>query len=213
MTLAAKHFFCDQLLIKCSYVPLFTCEVMFSRRQFINSCIASGSIATPALSLANSNSNSPLTLEQSLRLHNIHTGEKLDLVLFTGSEMVNENLQQVDHLLRDFRQNESRTMDRKLLLSLCDIQRHFIADSNQHKRIEIISGYRSPKTNAMLIKNGRGVAKKSMHLSGQAIDFRIPGVPIQRIYDYARALKIGGTGRYVNSGFVHIDTGRIRFWG
>ena len=97
---------------------------------------------------------------------------------------------QVDHLLRDFRQNESTTMDRKLLLSLCMIQNHFIGSDNKHKRIEIISGYRSAKTNDMLRRQGSGVAKKSMHLTGQAIDFRIPGESIQNIFSYARHLNL-----------------------
>jgi uncharacterized protein YcbK (DUF882 family) len=80
------------------------------------------------------------------------------------------------------------------------------------KSFEIISGYRSPKTNAMLRGRSSGVAKKSYHMKGQAIDLRLPGVSTARLRDIAKSLQAGGVGYYAGSDFVHIDTGRVRYW-
>ena len=77
---------------------------------------------------------------------------------------------------------------------------------------QIISGYRSPKTNANLAAESNGVAKHSLHMDGMAIDIRLPDVPLKTLHDTAVAMKLGGVGMYPASNFVHVDTGRVRYW-
>jgi len=109
--------------------------------------------------------------------------------------------------LRDHYTNQATWMDTRLIGVLAGAARRFSAD-----RIEIVSGYRSPKYNLMLRKKGHQVARQSQHTEGHAVDFRIPGVPTQTLLGYVRSLRLGGVGFYPHSRFVHSDTGRVRFW-
>lgn len=103
--------------------------------------------------------------------------------------------------------NEPTTMDGKLARTLRDAARHFGRD-----RIDIVSGFRAPKYNLMLRKKGREVARDSQHTHGNAVDFRIPGVGVHALEAWAKSLRLGGVGLYEGSGFVHVDTGRVRYW-
>jgi uncharacterized protein YcbK (DUF882 family) len=87
-----------------------------------------------------------------------------------------------------------------------------VADRFSARRIEVVSGYRSPKYNLMLRKKGHQVARNSQHMEGNAVDFRIRGVTTKQILYYVRSLRVGGVGYYPQSQFVHSDTGRIRYW-
>ena len=98
-------------------------------------------------------------------------------------------------------------MDERLVDVLARVARRFGAD-----RVEVVSGYRSPKYNLMLRKKGREVARQSQHTEGNAVDFRVRGVPTKRLLNFVRSLRIGGVGYYPHSQFVHSDTGRVRFW-
>ncbi len=98
-------------------------------------------------------------------------------------------------------------MDIRLLAVLIEAAHHF-----QSRRIEIISGFRAPKYNLMLRKKGHQVARSSHHTKGEAVDFRIPGIPISRLRRWATRLKLGGVGYYATSRFVHVDVGRVRTW-
>lgn len=113
----------------------------------------------------------------------------------------------VNRFLRCHFTNEPRDMDGALARTLRDAARHFGRD-----RIDIVSGFRAPKYNLMLRKKGREVARDSQHTHGNAIDFRIPQVSVHKLHDWAKAQKLGGVGIYLSSGFVHMDTGPIRFW-
>jgi uncharacterized protein YcbK (DUF882 family) len=112
-----------------------------------------------------------------------------------------------DHFLRDHYTNEPTTMDAKLLGTLRDAARHFNA-----RRIDIVSGFRAPKYNLMLRKKGHQVARDSQHTHGNAVDFRIPGVDLESLHTWAVSRHLGGVGRYRSSGFVHMDTGKVRYW-
>jgi len=114
----------------------------------------------------------------------------------------------VDRFLRCHFTDQPTHMDPRLIKTLRAAARHFGKD-----RIEIVSGFRAPKYNLMLRKKGHEVARDSQHTHGTAVDFRIPGVDVRELERWARGLHLGGVGLYVGSGFVHVDTGRVRYWG
>lgn len=113
----------------------------------------------------------------------------------------------VDRFLRCHFTNEPTAMDNALARTLREAARHFGRD-----RIDIVSGFRAPKYNLMLRKKGREVARDSQHTHGNAVDFRIPGIDVRALESWARRLRLGGVGLYLGSGFVHVDTGRVRYW-
>jgi hypothetical protein len=114
----------------------------------------------------------------------------------------------VDRFLRCHFTDQPTHMDARLIKTLRAAARHFGKD-----RVEIVSGFRAPKYNLMLRKKGHEVARDSQHTHGTAVDFRIPGVDVHDLERWARSLHMGGVGLYVGSGFVHVDTGRVRYWG
>lgn len=153
----------------------------------------------------------PKAPERILSFFNTHTGERLKTSYCCGGVYQPEALRQVNHILRDFRVNEVKPIDPKLLDLLHELGGTLETDQPFH----IISGYRSPKTNALLRERGgstTGVANHSLHMVGQAIDIRVPGVKLDQLRGAARALKIGGVGFYPDLNFVHVDVGRVRYW-
>lgn len=145
---------------------------------------------------------------RTLSFHSLHTGESLTSVYWQNGDYVQAELKAINHILRDHRVNETHAIDPKLLDILYQLQQLLKTDQPFH----IISGYRSPATNAKLRASGRGVAKNSMHTRGRAIDIRIPGVKTADLRKAALSLKLGGVGYYAKSAFVHVDTGRVRTW-
>lgn len=149
--------------------------------------------------------------ERVLSFFHTHTGERLKVAYCTGGDYQPEGLAEVNHLLRDFRVNETRAIEPRLLDLLHELGGTLGADQPFH----VISGYRSPQTNAMLRERGgahTGVASHSLHMVGQAIDIRVPGVRLDHLREAARSLKIGGVGFYPDLDFVHVDVGRVRYW-
>lgn len=145
---------------------------------------------------------------RELSLYNRHTGERNDGSYWVDGHYQHEVLADFDHLLRDHRQNVAAPMDKRLFDLLHSLQ----TTLNVEHEIHVISGYRSPKTNAMLVSNSGGVAKKSYHMRGMAMDIAIPGVKLKTLREAALSLKLGGVGYYPNSGFVHLDCGPVRHW-
>ncbi len=115
---------------------------------------------------------------------------------------------EIDIILRDFRTGEVESIDRNLLDCLQLLQQNLEVVEEFH----VISGYRSAETNQTLARMSGGVAKKSLHMRGMAIDIRIPGIQLTRLQTAAAALKMGGVGFYPKPDFVHIDVGRVRYW-
>jgi uncharacterized protein YcbK (DUF882 family) len=149
--------------------------------------------------------------ERSLSFLHTHTGERLKVTYCCDGEYQPEALAQLNHLLRDFRQNEEKAIDPQLFDLLHELSGTLGTDQPYH----VISGYRSPLTNTMLRERGgahTGVASNSLHMVGKAIDIRLPGVALDNLRGAARSLKLGGVGYYPASNFVHVDTGRVRFW-
>lgn len=145
---------------------------------------------------------------RSLAFCNLHTGEKLDTVYWAEGRYLPEAMRRINWLLRDFRTDEVYPMDPALLDLLTDLQ----AKLRTSEPFHVISGYRSPETNAMLASYSDGVAQNSQHLLGKAIDIRVPGRHLAHVRAAAMSLRRGGVGYYPHSDFVHVDTGRVRYW-
>ncbi len=177
----------------------------YSRRSFLkglSATLAAVASVNPVIALAN------ISAERRLAFYNTHTSEKLDVVYFSGGRYLPDALNEMDHLLRDHRTDEVHAMDPGLF----DVLYHLASLANPTESFQIISGYRSPTTNAMLRKRNQRVARKSFHMRGQAVDIRLPGVDTKRLRDMAMTLQQGGVGYYRNSDFIHVDTGRVRSW-
>lgn len=144
---------------------------------------------------------------RSLSFVHTHTGETLDCTYYQGGYAPTQ-LALVNHFLRDFRTGEVHRIDPGVLDILFGLRTRTGCDEPFH----VISGYRSPRTNAMLRRRSDGVAAHSLHMRGQAVDVRLPGVPTKRLQELALSLQRGGVGYYPKSDFVHLDTGRVRFW-
>ena len=145
---------------------------------------------------------------RSLYFRHVHTGESLAITYWSGDAYRQEALRRIDHLLRDFRTDEVHPVDPGLL----DILHEVATRAGHDPAFEVISGYRSPATNSMLCNQSTGVARKSLHVQGRAIDVRLDGVASERLRDIALDMKKGGVGYYRKSDFVHLDTGRFRTW-
>ena len=147
-----------------------------------------------------------------LKFHNLHTDEKLDALYWENGAYVPSALDAVNHVLRDFRTGDVHQMDPGLL----DLLVALSAKVETNSPVHVISGYRSPKTNAMLRDEGgeaSGVAKKSLHIEGEAIDIRLADVQLSHLCNAALSLGRGGVGYYPHSNFVHVDVGAVRHWG
>ena len=146
--------------------------------------------------------------QRELSFYHTHTGDRLSIVYHDGESHISPALHKINQFLGDFRTGEIHDIDTRLLDALYLLQQKTGAENNY----EVISGYRSPKTNAKLRSKSGGVAKRSLHMQGKAIDIRLKGVNTNTLRDTAIALKIGGVGYYRRSDFIHLDTGRVRYW-
>ena len=146
--------------------------------------------------------------ERELSFLNLHTGERLRSVYWQEGRYLPESLTEIDYLLRDFRTGDIKPIDTRLLDLLSEVN----AELGNDEPLHVISGYRSPKTNAMLAARSGGVATNSYHLKGMAIDVRLPGCALKRLRDAGISLQRGGVGFYPRSNFVHLDTGPVRTW-
>jgi uncharacterized protein YcbK (DUF882 family) len=174
------------------------------RRRFLGlAALAAGGLAArPALAKVHPQG------ERKLAFYHLHTGEKLSTVYWADGKYLPGSLAEINHLLRDFRTGTSRPIDPKLLDLLHKVQRRI----DCRKAFHIISAYRSPASNGMLRTRSSGVAKRSLHMEGKAIDIRLPGCRLGELRRAALSLQSGGVGYYPESNFVHVDTGSVRSW-
>lgn len=172
-----------------------------TRRQLL-----AGAAASAALSFAPAaRSTEP---PRALAFYHTHTGERLRLTYAENGAHIPAALQEIDRFLRDFRTGEVRAIDPRLL----DVLHQLRGRAGGRGTFEVISGYRSPRTNEMLHAKSSGVATHSLHMEGKAIDVRLTGVRTSHLRDAALSLHAGGVGYYPASDFVHVDTGRVRHW-
>ncbi|MDP1963871.1 MAG: DUF882 domain-containing protein [Reyranella sp.] len=148
------------------------------------------------------------TSPRSLSLVSFNTQETLTVTYWSNGAYHRDALDKLNHFLRDSRDNALTEMDPLLF----DVLWHTMQILGYGGSIEVLSAFRSPTTNAWLASVSRGVARDSQHMNGNAMDIRFPGVPVYKIRQAARALNMGGVGFYPRSGFVHLDTGPVRYW-
>ena len=178
-----------------------------SRRGFLQaSAVVIAAASRPGMSFASS--PAPFAPERTLGLYNTHTGEQSSTVYWADGAYQSEGLSEIYYLLRDHRSGAVSPIDARLL----DLLHQLSASLNTNERFHVISGYRSAETNAMLSKEGSGVAKHSLHMDGFAIDIRVPGRNLADLHRAAIAMNGGGVGYYPASDFVHVDVGRARTW-
>jgi uncharacterized protein YcbK (DUF882 family) len=178
-----------------------------SRRSFcaLGALAAAGTLVPRPVMAAATAAN------RELAFFNTHTGEKLSALYCCADRYEPKALTAINHILRDHRANEVKPIDVRLL----DLLHRLGGTLETHAPYHVISGYRSPSTNTKLRADGgkhTGVASKSLHMVGQAIDIRLPGVPLGDLRRAAASLKGGGVGYYPDLNFVHVDVGRVRYW-
>ena len=178
-----------------------------TRRRFLGQgarWLATGAalpLAAPALAA--------LPGARSLSFAHTHTSEHIALTYALGEDFVTPALSSLNHFLRDHYSGEVGQIDPQLFHLLHHVRRELGVQTP----FQVISGYRSPKTNETLrTTRGGGVARRSLHMDGKAIDVRLAGVPLQDLRDAALSLQQGGVGFYPRDQFVHLDTGRVRSW-
>ncbi|HVZ98691.1 MAG TPA: DUF882 domain-containing protein [Caulobacterales bacterium] len=143
-----------------------------------------------------------------LSLINLHTGDTFNDAYWENGAYVPEAMGAINHVMRDHRSGDVHAIDPILIDLLVDLNGRI----GSHAPFQIISGYRSPATNAAMHERSAGVASHSLHMDGKAIDVRVRGVELAHLRDTALLMRQGGVGYYPTSDFVHLDTGRVRRW-
>lgn len=155
--------------------------------------------------------DTPHRMESRLRMHQVHTGESIDVAYKVGDKYLPNSLDLLNHFLRDYRTGDDATYDPRefdLLHAL------MITLNRPDGLIDVICGYRTPATNQALRNRApvTGVSENSFHMASKAIDISVPGVSTERLRDAALSLGMGGVGYYPSSHFVHVDVGPVRTW-
>ena len=176
--------------------------MLIGRRRFLV-----GSVSTAA-ALCAGRSRAAAVPAHRLSFYHVHTAEKLTITYREHGVLIPQALTEINRYLRDFRNEQIHDIDVALLDALHDLYTTFDGRGN----FEVISGYRSPQTNAALRNATSGVAEKSLHIQGRAVDVRLTSGKTAALRDAAVALKVGGVGYYPKSNFVHVDTGAFRTW-
>ena len=184
-----------------------SCTHSSSRRRFLK---GAGTLVAAAAFTARPVFAQSTTIirERTLSFYNLHTGESLKTVYWAEGKYIAESLSDINHVLRDFRNNEIKPID----LTLLDLLHAITLQLDTSKPVQLISGYRSPSTNALLHARSSGVARHSLHMDGMAADIRIPGHDLRELHKFAVAMRGGGVGYYPKSDFVHMDVGPVRYW-
>ncbi|MGP6085331.1 YcbK family protein [Antarctobacter jejuensis] len=180
----------------------------FTRRGLLRAFAATTVAAAPTFSNAAGFLRGSGDIRR-IRMYSGRTGERLDMIYWVEGDYLADALKEVNFFMRDWRSDETRTIDTRTIDIMAAA--HNLLDVSEPYML--ISGYRSPSTNAMLRSRSSGVAKNSRHLRGQAADLRLSSRSVNQMYRAASACKAGGVGRYSGSNFVHMDCGPVRSWG
>lgn len=151
---------------------------------------------------------SPVPRKRVLVLENLHTGKRLEVAYAVNGRYTPEALKTLSQFLRDPINGATTRMDPRLF----DLLHTLWVRLGAKRPYQVICGYRSPSTNALMRRKSRGVASNSYHMRGKAVDVCLPGVSLSRLRDVALAARMGGVGFYPRDGFVHLDTGPVRHW-
>ncbi|MEH7826892.1 YcbK family protein [Gemmobacter denitrificans] len=180
----------------------------FTRRGLLGLFAATAVVAAPTYSNAFGLLRGAGDIRR-IRMYSGRTGESIDTIYWIEGKYIKEVVKEINYFMRDWRTDDTMSMD----LRTIDIMAasHRILDVSEPYML--LSGYRSPKTNAMLRSRSRGVAKKSLHMVGQAADLRLKSRSVGQMARAAEACASGGVGRYSGSNFVHMDCGPVRHWG
>ena len=188
---------------------LSSTDTPVERRTFLKSgltlsaaALLSVGMTTPALAL-------PSGGEYRVSLKNAHTNETFIGTYRVGNKYLPQAFERINYVLRDFRENEVFPIDPRAIDIIAIVHKM----TGAKVPYSVLSGYRNPKTNAMLREGSGKVAKRSLHMSGQAVDVRLEGFSTARVRDLAKKVQAGGVGYYPRSGFVHMDSGEFRSWG
>ncbi len=178
--------------------------IKLSRRNFLkkSTFLVSSALALPSQLFSNTQ------VQKALTLYNIHSHETFYAPFFEKNYYKLSGLFEINRAFIDYRTKEMIQVDVKLINLLYEIKVRLGID----KQFNILSGYRSPKTNARLRRKKNGDEKNSFHMYGKAVDLNVPGVSLKKLRNIAISLKQGGVGYYPKSGFVHIDVGPVRAW-
>jgi uncharacterized protein YcbK (DUF882 family) len=196
----------DQSSIPDSVDPILS-KTLLGRRRVLAFGLGAAALAM-ASPLKGALAAMPQSGERTLGLVSLHTNEKLMATYWRNGAYDQGALKDIDYVLRDHRSGEVARMDTNLLDLLVELHRR----TGSRNAFQIISGYRSPKTNAMLASASGGVAKRSLHMDAKAVDIRLHDVALSDLRQAALGMKAGGVGYYKKSDFVHVDTGRVRQW-
>src|SRR5215470_9418036 len=175
------------------------------RRDLLKVAAFAGALVLPMPALARIG---PTSSEKTLKLHNLHTDESVEATYWADGAYVPEAFPEIDRILRDRHTGAVKPTDPELVELLYRIQTRL----GNRESLEVLCGYRTPRTNAMLLSEGLTPAKHSYHLYGKAVDFRVPGRDIRQVRKVAIALQAGGVGYYPRTQFIHVDVGPVRHW-
>jgi uncharacterized protein YcbK (DUF882 family) len=181
--------------------------MQLTRRKFLQLGVSAAAALMSPIP-AHSALGPSVSTERALSFYNIHTTEDLTVSYRRNGRYIPEAIDHINHILRDFRTGEIKPIDPRLIDLLWTVGKRCHCQGRFH----IISGYRSPKTNAWLWRHTTGVAKNSLHMRGKAIDIRLPDVCTRKLRDISLSLQAGGVGYYPRSDFVHLDLGDVRSW-
>jgi uncharacterized protein YcbK (DUF882 family) len=150
----------------------------------------------------------PTSGSRVLGFYNEHTGEAVKATYWENGQYDAGVLKDINFILRDHHNDEVTSIDVHLLDLLTELHRR----SGSTQAFQVVCGYRSPQTNAILASEGGGVARNSLHVEGKAIDIRVADRSPRQVRDCAKSLRLGGVGYYPRAAFVHVDSGPIRYW-
>ncbi len=183
-------------------------STQLTRRGVLAAFAATTVLATPTLSRAAGLLRGSGDVRK-IRMYSGRTGESIDTVYWIDGEYIDEALTDINYFMRDWRRDEATNIDTRTIDIMAAA--HNLLDVSEPYLM--LSGYRSPQTNALLRSRSRGVARNSLHMQGQAADLRLSSRSVGQIFNAAKACNAGGVGRYSSSNFVHMDCGQIRSWG
>ncbi len=179
-----------------------------TRRALLGAFAATALVAAPTYSKAAGFLRGSGDIRR-IRMYSGRTGERIDMIYWIDGKYIKDAVREVNHFMRDWRTNQVKSIDLRTL----DIMAASHNLLNVNEPYMMLSGYRSPATNAMLRRRSRGVAKNSLHVKGQAADLRLSSRSVSQVARAAASCNAGGVGRYSRSNFTHMDCGVIRTWG